>query len=215
MRHSFVPGTVFTLSISAFLLQAQPPRPTGPQGIPPRAAASDYQAQGKAGEVTIAAEFTGHALPAGDSPLNSEDYIGVEVALFGPDGAKLKISIEDFSLRLNAKKQASASQAFGLTFRSLKDPEYQPPEAPAEKKSKGGVSTGGGGGQGDPPPSPPPVPIEVRRSWQQRIQKSALPEGERTLPQGGLLFYQHRGKVASVELIYNGPAGKCTLTLAP
>ena len=54
-----------------------------------------------------------------------------------------------------------------------------------------------------------------RRSWQQRIQKSALPEGERALPQGGLLFYQHRGKVTSAELIYSGPAGKCTVVLQP
>ena len=165
----------------------------------------------------IGAEFTGHALPTALGPLNSEDFVAVEVAIFGPEGAKLKLSIEDFTLRINGKKQPSAAQSHILTYSSLKDPEYEAPE-PAAQKSKGGIKTGGGGGggeQGAPPPSPPPIPIEVRRAMQQRIQKAALPAGERALPQAGLVFYQHRGKVSSAELIYNGPAGQCTLRIAP
>jgi hypothetical protein len=52
----------------------------------------------------------------------------------------------------------------------------------------------------------------------QRVQKAALPEGDRTLPQAGLIFFQYRGKtqsIHSIELIYVGPAGKATLTLQP
>ena len=43
-------------------------------------------------------------------------------------------------------------------------------------------------------------------------------EGERTLPQAGLIFFQYRGKtqsIHSIELIYAGPAGKATLALQP
>jgi hypothetical protein len=46
--------------------------------------------------------------------------------------------------------------------------------------------------------------------------KAALLEGDRALPQAGLLFFQYRGKresIKSVELIYQGPAGNATLTL--
>ena len=40
--------------------------------------------------------------------------------------------------------------------------------------------------------------------------------GERPLPQAGLLFFLYRGKsegIKSLELIYNGAAGKATLDL--
>jgi hypothetical protein len=52
----------------------------------------------------------------------------------------------------------------------------------------------------------------------QRVQKASLPEGDRALPQAGLIFFQYRGKaqgIHSIELIYAGPAGKATLTLQP
>jgi hypothetical protein len=52
----------------------------------------------------------------------------------------------------------------------------------------------------------------------QHVQKAALPEGDRTLPQAGVIFFQYRGKtkgIHSIELIYAGPAGNATLTLQP
>jgi len=60
------------------------------------------------------------------------------------------------------------------------------------------------------------VPIELRRNWQQRIQRAAIAEGDRALPQAGLLFFQHRGKtenIRSLELIYTGAAGEATISL--
>jgi hypothetical protein len=53
------------------------------KGIPPRATPADYPSQGKAGSVTIAAEFTGHSVPKPEGPLSTEDYVVVEAALFG------------------------------------------------------------------------------------------------------------------------------------
>ena len=52
----------------------------------------------------------------------------------------------------------------------------------------------------------------------QRVQKAALPEGDRSLPQAGLIFFEYRGKtqnIRSIELTYSGPDGKATLTLQP
>jgi hypothetical protein len=79
---------------------------------------------------------------------------------------------------------------------------------------------GGKGEQGDAnaPPAPVKIPIGVQRAMAQRVQKASLPEGDRALPQAGLIFFQYRGKaqsIHSIELIYAGPAGKATLTLQP
>jgi hypothetical protein len=188
-------------------------------GLPPRAAPGDYQAQAKAGTVTIAAEFKGHAVPTPDKTLTTEDFVVVELGLFGPPDARLRLSIEDFSLRINGKKAPLPSQPFGLVTKNLKDPDWVPPESSAPK-SKGGFGGGGGGaaGQNDPPPAPPKVPIELQRAMAQRTQKAALPEGDRALPQAGLIFFQYRGKadsIKSIELVYSGPAGPATLTLEP
>jgi hypothetical protein len=41
-----------------------------------------------------------------------------------------------------------------------------------------------------------------------------MAEGERPLPQAGLIFFPYRGKdgnIEKVELLYEGPAGKATL----
>jgi hypothetical protein len=189
------------------------------RGLPPRATPEDYQAHAAAGTVTIAAEFSEHAVPTAEAPLSTEAYVVVEAAIFGQPDASLKVSLENFSLRINGKNEPLSSQPFGLVFKSLKDPEFAPP-ANASSKSKSSINTGGGGAQGESNAPPPPVhiPIEVVRSMQQRVQKAALPEGDRTLPVAGLLFFQYSGKaksIRSLELIYNGPAGKATLELQP
>jgi hypothetical protein len=213
-----------TAWITALCLCAQAQNTPGPpakdaainetKGLPPRVAPTDYQAQAQAGTVTVAAEFTGHSVATMHGTFSTEDYVAVETAVFGPPGARLKLSIEDFSLRINEKKTLS-SQPYGLVFHSLKDPEWEPP-ASAESKSK--TSIGSGGNKSDPPPAPVHMPIELQRAMQQHVQKAALPEGDRPLPQAGLIFFDYRGKtehIHSLELIYNGPAGKATLTLQP
>ena len=167
----------------------------------------------------IAAEFTGHSVPTLQGPLSTEDYVVIETGLFGSRGAQIKLSADDFSLRINGKKKPLPAQQFGLILESLKDPEWEPPEA-AEKKSKTRFGSGGGAQQGQSggPPAPVKIPIAVQRAMAQRVQQAALPEGDRPLPQAGLIFFQYRGKtknIHSIELIYAGPAGTATLTLQP
>jgi hypothetical protein len=186
------------------------------KGMPPRATPADYQAQAQAGSVTVAAEFMGHSVPKPDGPLSTEDYVVVETGFFGAPDGRIKLSIDDFSLRINGKKTPLSSQPYGLVARSLKDPQWIPPEGP-KPKSKTGLSTGGQSDSGSPPP-PVHVPIELQRAMAQYVQKSSLPEGERALPQAGLIFFQYRGQtksIRSLELIYAGPAGKATLALQP
>ena len=187
------------------------------KGMPPRASPTDYQVQAHAGTVTIAADFAGHSVTTADSVYESEDYVVIEVAFFGPPDSRLKLSIEDFSLKLKDRKTALPSQPFGYLTRSLKDPEWQPPEQEEEKKSKTGINTGGGGGEKPPPPK---MPLPLRRAMEQKVFKSVLPEGDRALPVAGLIFFQYHGKAQSLkdkdmQLIYSGPAGTASLPLQP
>jgi hypothetical protein len=190
------------------------------RGLPPRATAADYQASAAAGTVTIAAEFLGHSVPTAQGTLSTETFVVVEAGIFGQPDAGIKLSLENFSLRINGKNDPLPSQPFGLVGKSLKDPDLEPPASASSSKTKTNVNGGGGGGQIDSnaPPAPVHIPIEVQRSMQQRVQKAALPEGDRTLPVAGLLFFQYSGKaksIRSVDLIYNGPGGKATLELQP
>lgn len=218
-------------------LEAQePPANTPPvkeapveiKGLPPRPGPADYQDHEEIGKVTIAAEFQGHGVPTVQGNLTTENYVSVEAAFYGPPGARIKLAFDDFSLRINGKKTVP-SQPFGVVLGNVKDPEWVPPEpviskehpnlvdreeARAEKQSSSGLSTGGGTDK-DPPPVIR-VPLAVQRALNQRVQKAALPEGERVLPVAGLVFFEYYGKVEkihSIELIYAGAAGKATLTL--
>jgi hypothetical protein len=140
----------------------------------------------------------------------------VETGFFGPPEAKIMLSIGDFSLRINGKKTPLTGAHYELAFHSLKDPEWEPPENKASKTSIGNSAPGAPPVDSAPPA--PKMPLELRRVMEQRVQKAALPEGERVLPQAGLMFFEYRGKaknIRSIELIYDGPAGKATLTLQP
>ena len=181
-------------------------------GLPPRATPADYQAQGKASKVTIGAEFSGHSVPTPEGPLTTEDFVVVEVGLFGAAGSSVQLSPDDFSLRINGKK-AQASVSPLMLLKSLKDPSWIPPDTGADKSSKTSFGGGGGGGGNDPPPAPAKMPVKMQLAIEKRTQKAALPQGERPLPQAGLLFFQYGGKVKSAELIYNGPAGKVSIPL--
>jgi hypothetical protein len=186
------------------------------QGLPPRVAATEYQAQAAAGTLTIAADFVGHSVPTEQGTLSTEEFVVAEVGLFGPPQARAQISVEDFSIRINGKKTLVHAVPYSMVVASLKDPEYVPPDAPPAKSK----TSMGGGGQGESSGPPPPVriPIEVQRAMAQHTQKAALPLGDRVLPQAGLIFFPHRGKaqgINSIELIYSGPAGNATMALRP
>ncbi len=200
--------------LTALSLCAQPPVPNEAQGIPVRTAPADYQAKVQVGAITIAGDFVGHAVPTAQGPLSTEDYVVIEIAFFGPPEARLKLTWEDFSVRINGKKMATPGHQFGLVLKSLKDPEWIPPTTEG-KESKGSINGGGGGAQGDPKPLPPKMPFPLRRAMEQKVQKASLAEGDRPLPQAGLIFFPYRGKdtsIRTVELIYAGAAGPATLT---
>lgn len=190
-------------------------RPNAPQGLPPRLTPAEYQGHVKAGAVTIGGEFVGHFVRTKEKTLTTEDYVSVEVGLFGEPGARLRLAPEDFTLRINDKK-VLPSLPYGMVVRNVKDPEWEPPELESSKKSKTSLNTGGG--QDNSPPPVVHVPLELQRAMAEQTKLASLSEGDRALPQAGLLYFEYRGKdksVHSVQLIYNGPTGKATLALQP
>jgi|HubBroStandDraft_6_1064221.scaffolds.fasta_scaffold128061_2 hypothetical protein len=213
----------FALCAAAFA-QTPPPavdrQSTLPQGVPPRAAPSDYPAHTQIGPITIAADFTGHNIPTREGPLTTEDYVAIEVAFYGPPDAKLVLSAEDFTLRVNGKKPL-IEQSFEDTLRSLRDPDWIPPDSSSSGDSKKTSVSGSGGGSKDltaPPPPPPPMPPELRRAMAVRVRRDSMMVGERALPQAGLIYFSYSGRtenLKSLQLIYNGPAGKATIPLEP
>lgn len=195
------------------------PIPIEAKGLPPRAAPTDYQGQAQLGNLTIAADFAEHSVPTEEGVLSTEDFVTVEMAWYGPPGARAKIAADDFSLRINGQKTPLPSRQYSLVFASLRDTEWELSKKVADTRAKTSV---GGGGQdestfGEPATTPKPS-FEMKRGMVQRVRKAALPEGDRLLPQAGLIFFQYGGKVKnirSVELIYEGPAGKATMALHP
>jgi len=189
------------------------------KGMPPRLSATDYQAQGQAGAVTIAAEFNGHDVPTLEGNLEAEEYVAIETAFFGPPGARATISASDFSLSVNGKK-AQHIEAFGVVGAAARDPLWEPPETVKTKKPATLLDEEEAAQKTDPnnPPKPVKPPVPVQRGWAQRIQRVALPEGDRPLPQAGLIFFFFHGRtkgISSLDLIYSGPAGKATIALHP
>ena len=192
--------------------------PASIETLPPRASATDYQAHQQVGKLTIAAEFMGHSVPRAEGPLTTEEFVDVEVGFFGPAGEHVSLSVDDFSLRINGKKSPLPRQPYGLVVSNLRDPSWSPPEeAESKPKSKTGLSTGGGG-DASSMPVVIHIPIALQRSMAQYVQKSSLRDGDRTVPEAGLIFFQYRGnrdKIHSLQLIYSGSAGKATLDLQP
>jgi hypothetical protein len=221
MRFSYAlrPALLSVVMLGALNAPAQDPPSQAAagdlKGLPPRAAPSDYQAQAQVGALTVAAEFMRHSVPTPEATYESDDYVVVEVGLFG--SAPVKVSLTDFSLRINGNKKPLPGQPYELSLKTLKDPEWEPPNA---EKSKSSLSTGGDGrGGGDTaPPAPVHMPFELRRPMEQRVQRAAMLEGARPLPRAGLVFFEYRSKtkgIRSIELIYSGPAGSATLALKP
>lgn len=223
---------LITVALSATLLGAlgqetpkKPPQPEEAKGTPPRSAPTDYQAQAKAGDVTVAADFLEHSVPREEGPLSTEDYVVVEAAVYGPAGQKLNLSIDQFSLRINGKKAPLTSEPYGLVVSNLRDPQWISPEEAERKKEKeegggggGGLSVNGQGGGSNSTPLIVHIPVPMQRSMGEYVRKASFPEGEREIPVAGLLFFPYRGKaknIHSVELLYSGPTGKATLALQP
>jgi hypothetical protein len=200
------------------------------QGTPPKTKPADYPVHVELGTVTLAAEYLVHSVPTPRGNLIAADYLVVEAAFFGPSFSRLKMSPDNFTLRINGKGEPLSTESPGMVARSI-----QYPGARSHLEAAGSVGIGDGTVSVGPRPPPTQFPgdgnertptgqpatvktIEDEANIQYRVQNATLPEGENSLPRSGLLYFYFRGKIKNIhalDLLYEGTMGKATLKLLP
>jgi hypothetical protein len=209
------------------------------QGLTPRPAAADYPMQAALPNgYTLAAEYLVHTLPTGlrTGALVANDYLVVEIAVFGPRGGRMDLSPSNFTLQMHGRKKGQDAtltpDSAGAVAASIKYSDWT--QKPKVQASGGaGNATVGIGPTvnprfpGDPsvrplPPSTVPEENSAGLEKQQpvsideQVQHASLGSGELKTPAAGLIFFPFEGKAKSIktlELIYEGAGGKVTLKL--
>lgn len=190
---------------------------TGPDGIRPRANASDYPAHETSDGVTVAAAV----VPADQvrklfaTDLNKGGYIVVEIGIY-PDGKPADVSFRDFVLRVGSEStflRAADPRTIASVLRQKNTP---PPPRKSDvtiyptatigyesgprydqgtgRQRSGGVYTGAGvgvatGGAGSPQYPAPASTDRDEATMQQELQDKVLPQGVVTRPVAGYLFF--------------------------
>jgi hypothetical protein len=219
-----------------WMLLAALPGLLGAEGMPPRAAATEYPAHAPAGAFTWGAEYLGHSVPAPGGMLFAGNHIVVEVAVFGPGGKRAPIQAGQFSLRWNGRKLPLTPDPPGMVALAMKYSDWNG----RQFTMAGGVNDANvilgaptrrlpddvERGRRPPGPARVPVPQPEDRSGQtpqqpisleEVIQGVALPEGDRLTPVAGVLFFPYEGKLTKIktlDLVWEFGAGRHTLKLA-
>ncbi len=245
MEYWIIPGWDYTrnvgfkrnlslLGVAALLVGAQ-----GPYGTVPKPTAADYPAHAALGEARLGAEYLVRTVFCRDQSIAVRDYLVVEVALYPPPGKLLTLSADHFTLRLNGKKLVLHPQPPGFVAASLRYPDWEQRPTLVVEGGAGNAGVIIGRPQqterfpdDNRPartrlPAPPRAPTpqdpsglekETPASPEEAVVETALPEAETKGPVSGYLYFAYKGKPKSIrtlELIYNGPAGNASLSLAP
>ncbi len=164
------------------------------QGTTPRDAPADFPVNVALNDgFTLGAEYLVHSIPSPHGFYVIDDYLVVEVGMFGAKGAHLNVSADQFSLRLAGQKMPK---------------EPIPPDAPGIVASGYTI--------GRMPDTPQSGGADDQMTIEQRLKRAAVPEGDQKPPFAGLLYFPFHGKmkaIKSMDLLYDGPAGKFELKL--
>jgi hypothetical protein len=187
------------------------------QGLDTRRSASEYPVHGAAGDIAVAAEFHYRALDRGRDAIFLREGLVVEVALFASGKQRVPVSASKFWLRVNGKKLLLAIHS-GLV---LSQDRYGSQPALNVQVMDGNVQIGGPAerqlpeesGRQAPVPrvEDPNLPQREAPSMAELLDQMALPEGKRSLPIAGLVYFHYKKKMKSIkklELIYESPTGE-------
>lgn len=195
---------------------------------------SGYPRMMKLDKADVGAEFHAHTLPVGEgsgkSPLFAGDYLVVEIAIYPAPFVRMQVNPSHFTLRLNGKKVVEPQSA-GMVVRSMKNTRTITPVL-VIGSGPGEVTVGEPQRQprfpGDPTGSRQPRPSPVPEEEHPGVEKVPEPKIEELVPErelrnevvdkpvAGYLFFPYEGKLKalkSIELIYDGPAGKGKVAL--
>lgn len=202
------------------------------QTLPPKAKPADYPAHTAAGTIEIGADYLVQSVPTERGIILAPDYLIVEIGIFTERKAPFEVRSGHFSLRVNGEKGLRTPDAPGAVVAALK---YA-----TAGLNRPQITAGAGAGDvgvvlgqpaptprfpGDPTGGPRPRPqapenAGIRRQddqfFEEAITQEALPEGDLRLPVAGLLYFPctlKPRKIKSIELVYEGPAGRASLFL--
>lgn len=164
------------------------------QGTTPQSAAKDYPVNIALNDgFTLGAEYLVHSIPSPHGFYVIDDYLVVEVGVFGRQAAHMNVFAGQFSLQLTGQKM---------------------PKEPIAPDAPGIVASGYTIGQ--MPGTPQNGGGDDQMTIEQRLKLAAIPEGDEKTPFAGLLYFPFHGKmkaIKSMDLLYDGPAGKFDLKL--
>jgi hypothetical protein len=189
----------------------------------PKAKASEYPVHAAAGEIELGAEYFLHSIPSPRGMLFAQDYLVVEVAIFGSSKLPFATGPGRFHLRVNNGKLLLSPDSATFVVASMKHEDWNG-ERPHLEVGAGmgdaGVTIGRpttGGRLPDGSDS------RNRRTtttgpqfFEEWLPQAELIDMRKKLPISGMLFFPYTKKVKTIkklELIYEGPEGSTALLL--
>jgi hypothetical protein len=195
--------------------------------------ATKYYAHGNLDRgISIGADFLGRYLPVPGMTIYSDEYIFVEVALFGPAGARAELKNSEFTLRINGTTLTPQSPGLVTLQNNFPEMQARPQVIAGAEAGSGQIEIGGrdrkprfpGDDSAHTPGTIPQAPTDPAggnvpqkpRDPEELVRASELPMGSHALPEAGYLFFYFEGKLKKIkhsDLEYKGALGSVTLTL--
>jgi hypothetical protein len=190
---------------------------------------SDYPVHAQLPQFEIGADYLVHNIPAEKRAYSADQYLVVEVAIFPGSGDRVRVSRNDFTLRVNDKKildtVSPGTVASALKYSGWERGTNMSAEAagPGDVTGVGGVPSAVGRFPGDASSITPARAGQSRSTADtyggapeqnvpvdQAIANVALPDGLLKKPVKGCLFFRFDGKLKSIrslELVYTDASG--------
>jgi hypothetical protein len=199
------------------------------QGTSPRPNAAEYPVHAQAGDMGIGAEYMVRTIGIPKGSFLTDDYLVVDVALYPPPRG-ITVNANQWTLRLNNRKEELLTQTPGIVAASLKYPDWS--RRPRAVAQAGPIIFGqpqpverfpgdARPAQSRIPGRIPQVPTKQDTGVEEEpidvndaVLRAALPEGPAKHPVSGYLFFPWRGKPAkikAIELIYRPESGAPTI----
>lgn len=171
-----------------------------------RKSAEDYPAHTSVADMAVGVEYMVTTFSAEGQTFTVDDHLVLEVGIF--PRAESKVDLRRFMLRINGKREVFA-QIPGMVAASVKYPDWT--RKPTLQAAAGPVILGRPttpgrfpGDQRAPLPRQQPVENDSPREqvdFGDLINKSALPEGVKTKPVAGMIYFPYDGKLKAIRTV--------------